>query len=584
MGTSASGVLLRLVRPDGAADDAFYGDSKAFMDLAIKGLNLRRNVGADQVRLTSLGPALSDTMFVDHYQRKWQERVWAVPFLDMYVVALLLPAPDGYSAIIEYAPSWLRQETLERSRMLADQFTVSFTGTLAQWQAHFARRWLLPGGFGTVKLSATPQWTLQTPRFVSTVPPNLLALTDKSVLTLTMGFVPDGARANWEAEEVWWSRDNQLTESLGLWRRLRPPQSARPELRDGFENMRNRRSPYDGRLNRESGQTYTASTVLDVPGRRPGQVSADLLYGVAMRWDHNPDMRDVALLGSRMATTARVLETGGGDDVATAKPRVSAAASSFDAYTEPLMQQIEQEGAGYGRDIRGHLMSEDLNEYVQSLRPQALAADADAENLTAQVQQRLGLLRKYWQQSQTMMHNRELWSSFLSRNRLPPDTPHGDAVKNAEKELLEALQSGVPSPAWADLATALREAYGQERDTTYGTIVLADSEYQARRLPCPAPATGTSGSAKPAALRINPADFYPVQSKRLGESGSIVVSIRVSASGCALSTAITHSSGSELMDEAVLQMVEAMNFLPAEQDGKAVAALKPLKVTFKLSN
>ncbi|HEY2675985.1 MAG TPA: serine protease, partial [Steroidobacteraceae bacterium] len=92
--------LFRVVRPGGASDDAFYGDSKSLMDLLLKGLDLRRQVGADQVRVTSLGPAKSDVSYTDAYGRKWQERVWAIPFMDAYLVGELLPTPDGYVGIV----------------------------------------------------------------------------------------------------------------------------------------------------------------------------------------------------------------------------------------------------------------------------------------------------------------------------------------------------------------------------------------------------------------------------------------------------------------------------------------------------
>ena len=70
----AGGILLRMIRPNEAADDAFYADSKAFMDLALKALDLRRSVGPDQVSVTSLGSAQTDTIFVDAFGRKWQKK------------------------------------------------------------------------------------------------------------------------------------------------------------------------------------------------------------------------------------------------------------------------------------------------------------------------------------------------------------------------------------------------------------------------------------------------------------------------------------------------------------------------------
>src|SRR5882672_302570 len=191
---TAGAVLLRLVRSDNAGDDAFYVNSRAFMDLALKGLNLRRPVGTDQVRITSLGAALSDTVYMDRYGRKWQQRVWAIPFMDFYLEGLLLPTPDGYTALILYVPSSIRVASEERIHLLANQIDVSLTGTLPQWRAHLARRAWLPAALADMKLDDAPQWSVHTKRFTFTPPPKLLELDDKSLLTLTMGFFPEGAK------------------------------------------------------------------------------------------------------------------------------------------------------------------------------------------------------------------------------------------------------------------------------------------------------------------------------------------------------------------------------------------------------
>jgi hypothetical protein len=201
--------LLSLVRSGAASDDAFYGDSKAFMDLALKALDLRRVVGADEVRVTSLGPATSDAAYMDGYGRKWQERVWAVPFLDAYLVGELLPTPEGYAAIILFTPSSTLFESKSMGRLLTGQFDVSYRGTLSQWRAALGRRSLLPTALSQIKLDKSAAWTLQTPRFVSSVPANVLALTDQSPLTLIMGFMHDGSQTLWDIQGVVWHQNER---------------------------------------------------------------------------------------------------------------------------------------------------------------------------------------------------------------------------------------------------------------------------------------------------------------------------------------------------------------------------------------
>src|SRR6185437_4223728 len=71
--TAANATLLRLERANQDASYEFYHDSKAFMDIALKGLTIRRVVGTDTVRVTSLGAATTDSLWTDHYGRRWQQ-------------------------------------------------------------------------------------------------------------------------------------------------------------------------------------------------------------------------------------------------------------------------------------------------------------------------------------------------------------------------------------------------------------------------------------------------------------------------------------------------------------------------------
>ena len=78
-------------------------------------------------------------------------------------------------------------------------------------------------------------------------------------------------------------------------------------------------------------------------------------------------------------------------------------------------------------------------------------------------------------------------------------------------------------------------------------------------------------------------EFYPPASRRLGEEGVVMVSLRVSSSGCVTGAAIVGSSGSELLDDAVLQFYETLEPIPAGTDGKAVDSTATAPIAFKLS-
>ena len=616
---AAGMVMLRLVRSNAAMDDAFYGDSKAFMDLALKALNLRRHVGSDQVRVTSLGAARSDTLYVDPYGRKWQERVWAVPFLDIYLVVMLLPTPDGYAGFIEYAPSPLVHEVEDRARLMAGQMDISYTGTLPQWQAHLRRRALLPAGFNDVKLDSTPKWTLHSRRFISAVPPAVLALSDKSQMSLTMGFMYDGPHVVWDIKEVWWSRDDRKIAAVGLWRRDRPPSSAKLELRTRFASMRDRRSPYDGQISHETTEEFSVSKVLDVPGKKSGTVASDLLYGITLHLEGLPTHNDSGQSLQAVAAATQVLEPGIGEDTPAAVPAApSAPAISAPPAAPPtgsrqapasqlgaVLDDISRNAAAMaehadpmvGKDIRGRLLSEDVNDFMlafktgYSLLP-LNRSQADTNAWVNEQRQRFSALQDYWREYPAVTRNRDLWSTFLSRNSLPADTVHDAAVLAAESALLAALNSGTPTPEWAERARQLKESYVEERGRLVKKLNPAMVNYHPRVSPCPAVESAAEAAALAAGSRAPKigrmprplGEFYPAASRRLGEEGVVLVSFRVAASGCATDAAIVGSSGSELLDDAVLQFYETLEFIPAAAGGKSIDATVRAPFAFHLTS
>ena len=147
---------------------------------------------------------------------------------------------------------------------------------------------------------------------MSAIPAAVLSLTDKSQMSLTMGFMNDGPRVMWDIKEIWWNRDDRKIAAVGLWRRERPPGSAKLDLRTKFASMRDRRSPYDGKISHETTEEFAASRVLDVPGKKSGTISSDLLYGVTLHLDGLPAHNDSDPIPA---------SGGGGDPGARARPR-----------------------------------------------------------------------------------------------------------------------------------------------------------------------------------------------------------------------------------------------------------------------
>ena len=212
---------------------------------------------------------------------------------------------------------------------------------------------------------------------------------------------------------------------------------------------------------------------------------------------------------------------------------------------------------------------------------------SDSERLLGVERQRLDWLRSYWSEYPALTHNRDMWDEFLQRNHFPAATPHEAAVTDAESALFRVL-GGRPSAEWAERARALRAAYIEERrDLVKRTLYRPGAaDLIPRAAPCPVAATATSGTLRPRfGLSARPLDeLWPTQSKRLGEDGTVMATLQVSATVCVTRMAIAGSSGSEMLDSTVLRYFESMEFIPADSNGKAIESTVTVPVVFKLKN
>jgi len=80
----------------------------------------------------------------------------------------------------------------------------------------------------------------------------------------------------------------------------------------------------------------------------------------------------------------------------------------------------------------------------------------------------------------------------------------------------------------------------------------------------------------------NPAPAYPQRARTLGQEGTVVLSVRVSADGAADQVTVARSSGYGLLDRAAARTVEGWRFRPARQAGVPISATARVTIRFVL--
>ena len=80
------------------------------------------------------------------------------------------------------------------------------------------------------------------------------------------------------------------------------------------------------------------------------------------------------------------------------------------------------------------------------------------------------------------------------------------------------------------------------------------------------------------------ADFYPMTARRANIEGLVILAVQVDAGGCGKQKGLAVSSGSEALDNAALAFIDKAEFLPAQRNGKALAAVLRIPIFFRLSD
>jgi len=460
--------------------------------------------------------------------------------------------------------------------------TLTYLGTIRQWQAFLARTALLPESLRDVKLAATP-WALHTPRFDLGLPPELFKADAHSELLLSMNYAYDGPRVVWGIGGAWWYRDAQEKAYLGLWRAPRPPASVKLETRTRFDDLQARRSPYDGIPVRATSDAIDVQFGIQAPGTKDGVASSGVAYGLSLRLDGRPTQKQVLDVAATALKATHVLEHGIGPDVAQSAPgAVATQAVLLDSVLQGLKPMLDKADT-HGKDIRNRVYSDDFRQY---LTPVIMDSGGDLES--SEFKDLWTQLNRYWNIAPAVVSNRDLWKSFLAHNGLAENTPHHAEVLAAERTLQDLIsKGGPPSADWTARSEALVGLYVTERGQMTATAASARvmMGYRARTSACPAPADHTSGDARPrmASNSRSLTEIYPQDLVRAGLEGSVMLSLKIDGTGCVTEAAIAGSSGSDEFDEAALTWAETAAFVPGERDGKPIATTALLPVAFKLN-
>ena len=262
-----AGGLLRLRLPDGMGLGTLYGDDKLYMDMLLKAHVVRRTVGSDSVRVTSLGKPRGSSQFTDRWGRTWQIRDWVVPYDDQMVTVASLPTPEGYVGFLTTVGSGYVEVAHKTQQLLCDYLDLTMMGTLAQWQDYLAQPGVQPNAFEALRIKIDPEREVRfhAARYELTVKPELVKLSKDSILFLDFRFAGSAETATWSVQRVVLSERLHTNNWIAVARRTEPPASLPDSFQSNWTKLKTRSFPYNGLIESKDGQTAVNAAV-EPPG------------------------------------------------------------------------------------------------------------------------------------------------------------------------------------------------------------------------------------------------------------------------------------------------------------------------------
>ena len=183
----------------------------------------------------------------------------------------------------------------------------------------------------------------------------------------------------------------------------------------------------------------------------------------------------------------------------------------------------------------------------------------------------------------------------IRRANLTDILPDNSRVPGARASHQRSTHSGAPALQRQELAPLSPAVISPHASSAArrkaAAITPPEAQHAAREaLPrantAPSLATAAQTPETPPSLSAsylhNPKPMYPALARRLGEEGTVMLQVEVSANGKVNDVTIRHTSGFPQLDEAALAAVRQWTFKPAKSAGKPVQGQVLVPIVFSL--
>jgi len=284
IGTLGKIGLLHVRKPDDLPLAKLYSDPAGLVDLIFKTVPFTREVGDEKVRITSLGPPLSDVVFVDRWHRRWQHREFAIPAVDGVLELYSMPVPDGYIVLLFTSAYRARHTESSQTETLIGLISTTYDGSFAAWKEFLQQSDWVPADLAAAKLDITygKRFSIAPAGFSLAYGADLQPVEANGELAVSYGYLGRDGDATLGIAGVSAQPDMDKYTEIRVNRHPKPFADSPRDYLSTWKDMVNRAHPEDGQPYKDSGMIW-AGTTLGTPG-----ADANVLYTLFYGSDANP--------------------------------------------------------------------------------------------------------------------------------------------------------------------------------------------------------------------------------------------------------------------------------------------------------
>jgi len=280
--------------------EALLEDSTHLGNTFLKSYPLNRNVGGEQIRVTSLGRAIEEISTQDTWGRKWFSYHWNIPFANRTAMLCVSPQPTGLVGLWTLVNTGSVFEYQQDFEEMFDFIQFSYYGEYREWKEFLAQKTLIPEEFKEFKIQYEPFGSalIRTKDFSFSYAHDLLEVQDQGTMYLAFSFPQGDNQAYWSPYGIYLTPQKGSPEQLNFTKNFPPAFKTDTDSWESWLTIKDRKYPYTGENILSKGKSYILDRLDSHPtGDNPESLKYAWTFSLTKDGEQDRDRMKEFLLG-----------------------------------------------------------------------------------------------------------------------------------------------------------------------------------------------------------------------------------------------------------------------------------------------